>query len=88
MLNESKISHLQFDQLFKGIAMFALVDTKINDDILEALYNMTSVSDEDEELSTLKEQSPAFFAKYIDPYTRDVVHCANNLITWKLQSVV
>lgn len=87
MLNESKISHLQFDQLFKGIAMFALVDTKINDDILEALYNMTSVGDEDEELSTLKEQSPAFFAKYIDPYTRDIVHCANNLITWKLQSV-
>lgn len=81
LLDSGKITNIQFDRLYEEVAMFALVDTKIDQPIETTLVDVLA-----NEISTdeaeLRLRYPKYFQK-LDEHHQDYVRTARNLLLWK-----
>jgi hypothetical protein len=72
---------IQFDELFRSVGMFELIDTKIDPQVtstLEDLLSQTKTIEED----IMRGKYPKYFQK-LDDYHKEIKKCAKNLLIWK-----
>lgn len=77
----NKISGSQYDQLFRHLAMFSLVDTKIENKITDMLYDILySIPDENDK--TIRAKFPNYFTK-LDEEKTHIRRVARDILAWK-----
>lgn len=82
LVDEGQVTAVQFDLLFKQLAMFTLVDTKLDAQVFAVLESVITRSKTVEE-DKLRRQYPKYFHK-LDVHAKDIARTARNLVLWKL----